>query len=995
MERPLQTDRSKQIERLKQVEELFDAALRLPADQRAAFLQEACPSDAELRTEVESLLKAADSSDPLLDGSPLSSLAPRTPALRPGDKLGNFEILSLIGRGGMGEVYRARDSRLKREIAIKTLPTGFSEDRDRIARFGREARAASALNHPNIVSVFDIGSDNGVSFIVSELVEGKTLAKWIERGPLPLGKLVETASQIAEGLSAAHAAGVIHRDLKPGNIMLTPEGRVKILDFGLARHRRFLGAGSTTFEVSHPAAIMGTPGYMSPEQVRGERTDERSDIFSLGLVLYEMASGKPAFRGASSVEVMNAVLKDDPPELPLACPPMLDRIVRRCLEKDPARRFQSAADLGFAIKSIDAVQNAAAPRRLNGLRSRGWLAVAAACLALISGLDYWWTSRSGLSSWAPPEGTVRRLTNNGGLSSPIPTATWLRRLTADDGLTTDATISADGKLVAYASDRADARNLDVWVQHTETGAAVRVTSDPSDDYDPSISPDGSQIAFRSERGGGGIYLVPTLGGEARSLIPGGWRPRFSPDGKSLLYAISLVGSPGRPEEYGMGRLFIQGMSGGSSTQIGVGCEASVESAVWSPDGSRVLFWGGCNNSWSVWTAGLNGRLRAEPGFLREVVIDQWISNPSRLLIPLNPWSEQRSDGASVYAVPVGADGTRLGSAERLTFGTGTERHAYAAQNGRMALSSVQGRRHVWGVPVDANGRATGPPSQLTFSSGGEALGALSRDGRKLVFKLGSRLYLKDLRSGSQSAVPWEGGGSLGYPVAASDGSALIFTNVPNVAAGDGGYVNEFSFAGGFVKRIWGDGKSFYGPLDWSPDGSTLLFLASEGVDGNGKTYALDLPSHTKFTLLSDPEYLVWQTHFSSDGHWVTFVGIKDQRARLFVAPFRKQPVPRSEWILISDSGWDDKPHFSSNGKLVFFSSDRDGFRCLWAQPLGPDMHPVGSAFAVYHAHVRRQSLRNVRLIEFNLSVAPNMLDFDQEERTGNIWLMETRDSGQK
>jgi serine/threonine protein kinase len=175
VERPLQTDRSKQIERLKQVEQLFDAALRLPADQRAAFLRQACPSDLELRTEVESLLKAADSGDPLLDGSPLSSMAPRGPALRPGDKLGNFEILALIGRGGMGEVYRARDSRLKREVAIKTLPTGFSADRERIARFEREARAASALNHPNIVSVHDVGNDAGVSFIVSELVEGETL----------------------------------------------------------------------------------------------------------------------------------------------------------------------------------------------------------------------------------------------------------------------------------------------------------------------------------------------------------------------------------------------------------------------------------------------------------------------------------------------------------------------------------------------------------------------------------------------------------------------------------------------------------------------------------------------------------------------------------------------------------------------------------------------------------------------------------------------------
>ena len=198
-----------------------------------------------------------------------SSIAERAPGLKPGGKLGNFEIVALIGRGGMGEVYRARDPRLKREVAIKTLPPGFAGDRDRIARFEREARAASALNHPNIVSVYDIGKKGGVSFIVSELVEGETLAAVIGHEPLPLRKLIEVGTQICEGLAAAHAAGVIHRDLKPGNIMLTRDGRVKILDFGLARQNRAPGFDSTTMEASSPGMILGTPGYMSPEQVRG------------------------------------------------------------------------------------------------------------------------------------------------------------------------------------------------------------------------------------------------------------------------------------------------------------------------------------------------------------------------------------------------------------------------------------------------------------------------------------------------------------------------------------------------------------------------------------------------------------------------------------------------------------------------------------------------------------------------------------------------------
>ncbi len=340
------------VSRWKQVEDLFEAAQRQPPDQRAEFLRQACPSDPKICAEVESLLNAAEVGHPLLDGSPLSSFAEHVPALNPGDKLGTFEIVALIGRGGMGEVYRARDLRLKREVAIKTLPPGFPGDRDRVARFEREARAASALNHPNIVSVYDIGQDGSVSFIVSELVDGETLSRLIERGPLSMKKLTEVGTQICDGLAAAHAAGVVHRDLKPGNIMVTRDGRVKILDFGLARQDRAHSADSTTLEVSHPGMIMGTPGYMSPEQVRGEPTDARSDIFSLGVILYEMAAGKPAFKGTSSVEVMNSILKHDASELPAASPPTLDRIVRRCLEKQPARRFQSAADLSFALQHL-------------------------------------------------------------------------------------------------------------------------------------------------------------------------------------------------------------------------------------------------------------------------------------------------------------------------------------------------------------------------------------------------------------------------------------------------------------------------------------------------------------------------------------------------------------------------------------------------------------------------------------------------------------------
>jgi serine/threonine protein kinase len=365
-----------EAERWKRIEDLFEAARQKPAEQRTDFVCKACGDDLDLGAEVASLLKAAEDRDSFLDGAALSSIAERPSTLKAGDTLGNFQIVSLLGRGGMGEVWRARDPRLRRDVAIKVLPPNLARDPGRIARFEREARAASALNHPNIIIVHEIGQADDVLFIVSEVLEGETLGGILERGPLSLRKLIDMATQICEGLAAAHAAGVVHRDLKPGNIMLNSDGRVKILDFGLARRDRALGADSSTIEVSQPGLILGTAGYMSPEQVRGEPADARSDLFSLGLILYEMASGKRAFSGNSSIEVMNAILKDEPPELPAAAPPELGRIVRRCIEKQPSRRFQSVSDLGFALHSLSPPAPAAS-RSLPGKSNRSLVTIAA------------------------------------------------------------------------------------------------------------------------------------------------------------------------------------------------------------------------------------------------------------------------------------------------------------------------------------------------------------------------------------------------------------------------------------------------------------------------------------------------------------------------------------------------------------------------------------------------------------------------------------------
>src|SRR5579872_3554090 len=270
-------------------------------------------------------------------------------ALTPGTKLGPYEIHSSIGAGGMGEVYRARDGRLNRDVAVKILPASFSADPDRLQRFAQECRAAAALNHPNILSIFDIGDDPHAPYVVSELLEGETLRDRLANGVLTSRKAIEYARQIASGLAAAHDRGIVHRDLKPENLFITNDGRVKILDFGLAKLTRPEATGSadapTMHNITEPGLVMGTVGYMSPEQVRGKAADPRSDIFSFGTILYEMISGKRAFHGETPADTMSAILKEEVPELSETArnvPPGLERIVRHCLEKHPAQRFQSA-----------------------------------------------------------------------------------------------------------------------------------------------------------------------------------------------------------------------------------------------------------------------------------------------------------------------------------------------------------------------------------------------------------------------------------------------------------------------------------------------------------------------------------------------------------------------------------------------------------------------------------------------------------------------------
>jgi hypothetical protein len=390
-------------ERWQQVEELYHEALGREPEGRGTFLRQACGDDAELCSEVESLL--AHASTPGLLNRPAWEAAGDVLETRampgPGAQLGVYRIEGLLGAGGMGQVYRASDKRLGREVAIKVLRSDGTFDSRRQRRLEREARAAAALNHPNIVAVYDVGESDGTSFIVSELVAGESLAALLKRGHLAPAQAVGIAVQIAEGLVAAHAGGIVHRDLKPGNIMIVPTeegqiGRVKILDFGVAEHLAHGDAQATRTSITEPGAIVGTIAYMSPEQARGAQVDERSDLWSLGVVLYQMLTGKLPFPGDAPVDILAAIIQREPAAFPGRVPARLQRIVFKALAKDREQRYRSARDFLADLRGVGQPAAGLSRRAVMG-------SVAAATVVVGVGAIMWRSAEPPKNTAEPPE----------------------------------------------------------------------------------------------------------------------------------------------------------------------------------------------------------------------------------------------------------------------------------------------------------------------------------------------------------------------------------------------------------------------------------------------------------------------------------------------------------------------------------------------------------------------------------------------------------------
>ncbi len=722
-----------------------------------------------------------------------------------GTRLGPYEILAPLGAGGMGEVYRARDTRLGREAAVKVLPAELSANHERLARFEQEARAASALNHPNIVTIYDVGSADGQSYVGMELVAGATLRELLAEGPLPVRRLVAIGSQIAAGIAAAHEAGIVHRDLKPENVMITRDERVKLLDFGLAKlvaPRPQSGSElPTAAEPTQPGTVLGTVGYMSPEQVRGLLLDHRTDIFSFGAVLYEMASGKRPFRGATSADVMTSILKEEPDEL-TTVPVALQRIVCRCLEKSPEARFQSARDLAFALETSSVSASLPAVAGLPETRRRGrgmWFA--AAVLAVFGGAL---VLRSLASRERPPF-----------FSRVV-------RLTSGPQVEFGAAISPDGKWVAYLS---NARGpVDVWVKFVAGGEAANLTEKLGLDIQRQdvigglgISADGSSIAFDAAPRGGTpfdfkAWIIPApLGGQARIFVREGRSVRWSPDGRRIAYV--------RPGAFRGDALWVADADGSNAKEV-LKPRGGVHAhwPAWSRDGRFLYFIygiGGANEEPSE-----IARVPAEGGEPELVV------RTSRRAVFPAPLS-----GGLVYSAnPDSADLALWwrpfsgGKPVRLTTGIGEYAEPMASADERsIVVTYVDPLRQLASIPV----RFDAPVSTTSLTSG------FLWDQDPSVSPQGDRLVWSSARSGNPNI--WIGGtdGSNARPLTSGDS----FDERPAFSP-DGKQVAFVSERSG-ERGIWlvsaeGGAPRLLAParaldtLTWSPDGSEILFAAPAG-----------------------------------------------------------------------------------------------------------------------------------------------------------------------
>jgi serine/threonine protein kinase len=901
---------------------------------------------------------------------------PEAAGLVPGMRLGNFEIESQLGAGGMGEVWKARDVRLGRTVALKVSKTEFTR------RFEREARATAALNHPHIATLYDLGPN----YLVMEYVDGKTLQRLIPREGMNPAEAIGYAVQIADALAAAHAAGVVHRDLKPGNIMITAAGNVKVVDFGLARVNVATSPDEPTFTQTVEGVVAGTPGYMSPEQVRGQPLDHRSDIFSFGAVLYEMLTGERLFRGPSQADVVSAVLNQDPPENE-RIPAGIAKVIRRCLEKRPEQRFESAHDLGFALDAVSSTQNRAPLAAIPGRRGTVWLAGAALAAAVIL-IGGYLALRKPTGSEAPPQRTLTRLTSEPGLQSE---PSW----------------SPDGKLIAYSADRGG--KFDIWLQPVGEGDAVQVTHSLGHNWQPDLSPDGQRIAFRSEREGGGLYVVPVLGGTERKIAPFGSHPRWSPDGSAILFDDAVPSLKRVPKLY-LTKLDGQAPQPILSSFLGELVNLAQTSVGWHPDGKRVSMWSVHSKiGQGFWTVPVVGgapvRSEVAPDVERRLradglQIDRFVWSPLGDAL----FFQATVRGVSnVWKIVVDKKTLRwISGPERLTLGPGADSDLAVSRDGKkLAYAARTERTRIWVFPFDANaGRLRGEGKPETPAGVDASAVNLSPDGTKMAYatmRFGKdEVWLKSLPGGEDKLLIADEFRRI-YLTFSRDGRYLAYMRgrrpPPNGRIVQPGIV-VIPTAGGDEEVVTSGVRD--GPRDWFSDGRRILGISTHpSADGRYKMwivsrdFAPKAEDHAR-VLAADPEYDFFQPQLSQDERWIVF--IKWKSAQTGVSKLHAMSADGGEMRPLTDGKYtEDKPRWSPDGKTVYFLSPRGGFFNLWGVHFDP-VHgkPVGEPFRVTDfENPTRIAAGPTQISE--ICVTRDSLALPMTELSGNVWVLENVD----
>jgi Tol biopolymer transport system component len=883
-------------------------------------------------------------------------------ALAPGTRLGPYTITAPLGAGGMGEVYKASDTNLGRQVAIKVLPEAFAQDADRLSRFEREARTLATLNHTNIAQIYGLERSDRALALVMELVEGPTLADRIAQGTIPVDEALPIAKQIAEALEAAHEQGIIHRDLKPANIKVRPDGTVKVLDFGLAKALEpeqpsvIAESATMTHHATRAGVILGTVAYMSPEQARGETIDHRSDLFTLGVVLQEMLTGECPYLRGSAAETLGAILKETPPTLdaahlgaPTDLISRLQHVLDKCLAKDRGERYQTIKDLTLDLKWIhrDSDSERARPSEHTSSKSSGVVAAISVAVLLIVGalaLKFW-----------PRAERVPRLVN------PIQVTTAI-------GMESGPTWSPESGMLAYYLDPVDySGNTDIWATQVGSGQPLNLTADHAGaDAFPSYSPDGRQIAFWSSRDGGGYFVMPALGGPPRRIVAdsglgSATRPQWSSDGKRLACVVHHEASP---------MAVVVSLDTGESRRIalpGRSVNTRLDLA-WSPDGRyfayvdtkadssqvrQILVIGVEDGTTSEVTDGRTNV--ASPSWSREGRALYYVSNRGG---SMDLWRQGMRGGQ-----PVGAP-------LPMTTGVGVSSAAFSPDGKKLAYSKGRVMANVWRAPILPDRPARwSDAQQVTFDDAYVEMVDVSRDGERVIIssdRAGNPdLWVLPSAGGAMQQVTTDPTPDWA-PRWSPDGKEIAF------------YANRSGkreiwvqpFGGGPARQITrSEVESSY--PDWSPDGREIVFYSARErkqhlgiVAGNGG----EAREVTEGSIDINPSW-------SPDGTWLAFVSYRSGEPRLWRVPSKGGEAQK-----LSEVGG-DLPRWSPDGKWIYFVGDGTSSGNLWAVPAAG-----GPARTVTDLVGKRGTLEVSAL-----ATDGKFLYFSWREGLGDIWVMDVVD----